>query len=366
MRVFNFSAGPSTMPIEVLKQIQAEFLDYNGSGMNPLEMSHRGKTYDEIHNEAINLVRELLGVSDDYYVLLLQGGATQQFEAVPMNLLGKNNKADYVNTGHWSSNAIKCAVNATAYANPKGDILEIASSKDKNFTYIPEVSDLVRKDARYVHITTNNTIRGTRYTFLPKTEVPIVADMSSNILSEVVDVNKFAVIYAGAQKNIACAGITLVIVKKELVDNDYTLPYTPLMYRWKTQADKNSLYNTCPTFNIYVMMRMLQYLKNFGGIAKMQQFDEAKSFKLYDFIDNSALYTNNVNKRDRSLMNIVFTTSSEELDAKFVKEAAAANIISVKGHKTVGGLRASLYNAMTMEGVDYLIDFMKKFESQNK
>lgn len=355
MRVYNFSAGPSTMPIEVLKQIQAEFLDYNGSGMNPMEMSHRGKVYDDIHNEAINLVKDLLFVPDDYYILLLQGGATQQFEAVPMNLLGKNNKADYVNTGHWSTNAIKTAM-------PHGDILEVASSKDKNFTYIPDATNFIRPDARYLHITTNNTIRGTRFTKLPKTNVPIVADMSSNILSEVFPVSDYAVIYAGAQKNIACAGVTLVIVKKELVDNDYTLPYTPLMYKWKTQADKNSLYNTCPTFNIYVMMRMLQHLKKQGGISEIYKADKEKADKLYNFIDNSKLYSNNVNPADRSLMNIVFTTGNEETDAQFVKEATAANIISIKGHKSVGGLRASLYNAMTMEGVDYLLDFMKKFE----
>lgn len=359
MRVYNFSAGPSTMPEEVLKRIQAEFMDFEGSGMNPMEMSHRGKTYDAIHNQAITALKDIMEIPDDYYILLLQGGASQQFEAIPLNLLGKNNKADYVNTGHWASQAIK-------FAKPYGDIAEIASSADKNFSYIPDIAGKGRPDAQYLHITSNNTIFGTRFTSTPKTTVPLIADISSGALSEPLNVKDYAVLYAGAQKNIACAGVTIVIVKKELVDNDYTVKGIPQMYRWKAQADKDSLLNTPPTFIVYVLLRMLQDLKAKGGVKGIYKINLQKAKLIYDFIDNSKFYTNPVNPADRSLMNVVFRTPSEALDALFVKEAEKKYIISIKGHKSVGGLRASIYNAMTLEGVQYLVNFMKDFAQANK
>ncbi len=359
MRVYNFSAGPSTMPEEVLKRIQAEFMDFEGSGMNPMEMSHRGKPYDNIHSGAIAALREVMGIPDDYYILLLQGGATQQFEAIPMNLLGKNNKADYVNTGHWATQAIKLA-------KPYGDIAEIATSADKDFTYIPNIAGKERPDANYLHITYNNTIRGTRFTAPPKTKLPLIADISSMALSEPLNVKDFALLYAGAQKNIACAGVTIVIVKKELVDNDCTVKGIPQMYRWKAQAEKDSLLNTPPTFIIYVLLRMLQDLKAKGGVEGIYKVNIEKAKRLYDCIDNSRFYSNPVNPADRSLMNVIFRTPGEATDALFVKEAEKKGIIAVKGHKSAGGLRASIYNAMTLEGVDYLVKFMKEFALANK
>ena len=357
MKVYNFSAGPSMLPEEVKLSAQRDFLDYNGSGMSVTEMSHRSKVYDEIHQEAIALLRELMNIPDNYEVLFVQGGASTQFEAVPLNLLVKG-KADYIVTGNFAGKAAKEAVKY-------GDCQVVASSKDKNFTYIPDVDKITfRDDIDYVHLTQNNTIFGTRYTKLPKVNAPIVSDMSSNILSEVFDVNNYGLIYAGAQKNIAPAGVTIVIVRKDLLDN--AMPICPTMLKYKTQADANSLYNTPPCFSIYMAMLTFRWLKSLGGVKEIQKINEYKAGLLYDFIDGSDLFTNPVNKADRSLMNVPFVTGNDELNAKFVKEAAAAGLVSLKGHKLVGGMRASIYNAMPVEGVQALIEFMKKFELENK
>lgn len=356
MRVYNFAAGPSMMPEEALLSAQKNLLDYEGSGMSVMEMSHRGKVYTAIHNEAMSLFRELMGISDDYYVLFLQGGASTQFEAVPLNLLVKG-KADYIVTGNFSGKAAK---EAAKY----GDCQVIATAKDKNFTYVPDVDTApYRDDTDYVHITTNNTIYGVRYAKLP--EVPhLVADMSSNILSQVYDVNKFDLIYAGAQKNVAPAGLTVVIVKKELVG--HAMSICPTMLKYETQATQDSLYNTPTTFSTYMAMLTLRWLKKFGGVKEIQKQNEYKAGLLYDFIDNSSLFTNPVQKEYRSLMNVPFVTPTQELDAKFVKEAEANGLVSLKGHRLVGGMRASIYNAMPVEGVKKLVDFMKKFETENK
>jgi phosphoserine aminotransferase len=356
MRVYNFSAGPSMLPLEVLEEAQKGFVDYNNSGMSVTEMSHRSSFYDEIHNECIALFRELLNIGDDYDVLLVQGGASTQFEAVPLNLL--HNKADYIVTGNFSKKAYK-------EAKKFGDIALAGSSEDKNFTYIPKGDALnFREGADYVHFTSNNTIFGTRFTSVPKTDAPLVCDMSSNILSEVINVNDYGLIYAGAQKNVAPAGVTIVIVRKDLIENPN--PLCPTMLKYKTQADANSLYNTPPCFSIYMAMLNLRHLKKLGGVAEIQKINEYKAGLLYDFIDNSSFYTNAVVKEDRSLMNVPFVTGDSELDKKFVKEAASHGIQSIKGHKLVGGMRASIYNAMPVEGVKALIEFMKKFELENK
>lgn len=357
MKVYNFSAGPSTLPEEVLLSAQKDFINYNNSGMSVTEMSHRSKVYDEIHCEAISLLRELMGISEDYYVLFVQGGASMQFEAVPLNLLVKG-KADYIVTGNFAKKAYE-------EAKKFGDIALAASSKDKNFTYIPDVDAIkFRDDIDYVHITTNNTIFGTRYTKLPTTDATLVADMSSNILSEVADVNKFGLIYAGAQKNIAPAGLTVVIVKKDLINNPMAI--CPTMLKYSTQASDNSLYNTPPCFSIYMAMLTFRWLKKLGGIKAIQEINEYKAGLLYDFIDNSPLFSNPVVKADRSLMNVPFVTGSEELDAQFIKEASKNGLVSLKGHRLVGGMRASIYNAMPVEGIKALIDFMKAFEQKNK
>ena len=357
MKVYNFSAGPSMLPEEVKLSAQKNFLDYEGSGMSVTEMSHRSKWYDAIHMEALASLRELLNISDDYEVLFVQGGASQQFDAVPLNLL-QNGKADYIVTGNFSGKAEK-------FARKYGDIAIAATSKDKNFTYIPEGVQF-RDGIDYVHICQNNTIFGTRYTerTFPKTDAIVVADHSSNILSEVIDVNKYGLIYAGAQKNIAPAGVTIVIVRKDLVGKE--LPYCPTMLAYKTQAEAQSLYNTPPCFSIYMAMLVFRHLKNIGGIKAIQEINEYKAGLLYDFIDNSSLYTNPVNHADRSIMNVPFVTGSDELNAKFIKEAEKAGLVSIKGHKLVGGMRASIYNAMPVEGVKALIEFMKKFELENK
>ena len=357
MKVYNFSAGPSTLPRQALEQAQKDFLDYNGSGMSVAEMSHRSKVYEEIHNEAISLLRELMGINDDYYVLLLQVGASTQFEAVPLNLLVKG-RADYIVTGNFAKKAYK-------EAKKYGDIALAASSEDKNFTYIPDVDKIeFRDDIDYVHITTNNTIFGTKYNKLPKVKTSLVADMSSNILSEVMDVNAFDLIYAGAQKNIGPAGLTVVIVKKELVNNP--MPICPTMLRYAIQAENNSLYNTPPCFSIYMSMLTFRWIKSMGGVKEIQKINEYKAGLLYDFIDNSDFYVNPVAAEDRSIMNVPFVTPDKDTDALFVKEAAANGLVSLKGHRLVGGMRASIYNAMPVEGVKALIDFMKKFEKQQR
>lgn len=357
MRVYNFSAGPSMLPEEVLKKAQAEFLDYNGSGMSVTEMSHRGKVFDAIAKNCEALFREVLGISDDYYVLFVQGGASQQFDAVPLNLM-KTGKADYVVTGNFSGKAAK---EGARY----GDAKIIASSKEANFTYIPKVKyEDFRKDADYVHITSNNTIFGTRYLEFPEVPTPLVCDMSSDILSRVVDVNKFGLIYAGAQKNIAPAGLTIVIVRKDLAET--SRPECPTMLKYSTQALNDSMYNTPPCFSIYMAMLVLEWLKNFGGLSAIEKQNEYKAGLLYDFIDNSSFFTNSVQKDSRSIMNVPFVTPSAELDAEFVKEATAAGLVSLKGHRLVGGMRASIYNAMPVEGVKALVEFMKAFELNHK
>lgn len=355
MRVYNFSAGPSMLPLEVLEEAQRDLTDYNGSGMSVMEMSHRSANYDSIHNECIALFRELLNISDDYDVLLVQGGASTQFEAVPLNML-KGGKADYIVTGNFAKKAYKESLKY-------GDIKLAASSEDKNFTYIPRNVE-IRKDADYLHICHNNTIFGTRYTELPKCDCPIVADMSSSILSEVINVNDYGVIYAGAQKNIAPAGVTLVIVRKDL-ELGRGLDFCPTMLKWSTQAKNNSLYNTPPTFAIYVAMLNLRYIKKLGGLSAMQKINEEKANLLYDYIDSTDFYTNNVNKADRSMMNVPFVTANADLDKKFIAEAAKEGLVSLKGHKLVGGMRASIYNSMPREGILKLIAFMKEFAANN-
>ena len=357
MRVFNFAAGPSTLPLDVLKQAQSEFLDYQNSGMSISEMSHRSKTFMAVNDEANALLRELMSIPSDYSVLFVQGGASQQFASVPLNLM-TSKKADYIVTGNFAG---KAQQEAQKYGNAK----IVASSKDKNFTYIPDVDSIeFSSDADYVHITSNNTIFGTRYTKFPKTKAPLVADMSSNILSEEVNVSDFGLIYAGAQKNIAPAGVTIVIVKNDLLGKQ--LDICPTMLNYQIQAKNDSLYNTPPCFPIYISMLVFRWLKNLGGVKAIQEINEYKAGLLYDLIDNSSLYKNFVNKKDRSIMIVPFVTGSEELDAKFIKEATANGLVSLKGHRLVGGMRASIYNAMPVEGVKALIEFMKKFELENK
>ena len=357
MRVYNFAAGPSTLPLPVLQEVQKDLLDYQGTGMSITEMSHRGKPFMAVNDEANALLRELLGIPEDYSVLFVQGGASQQFAAVPLNLLQKG-KADYILTGNFATKAYEEGLKY-------GDMAVAASSKDANFTYIPDMNKVTFRDGiDYVHITQNNTIFGTRYVELPKTDATLVSDMSSNILSEVIDVKKFGLIYAGAQKNIAPAGLTIVIVKKDLIGK--ALPICPTMLNYAIQDKNNSLYNTPPCFPIYVAMLVFRWLKNLGGVSAMQKINEEKAAILYDFIDNSSFYTNNVEKKYRSLMNVPFVCKTEELNAQFVAEATKAGLVSIKGHRLVGGMRASIYNAMPIEGVKALVEFMKKFETENK
>lgn len=357
MRVYNFSAGPSMLPLPVLEKVQSNLTDYNGTGMSVMEMSHRSKPYQEINDLAESLLRELLNVPENYDIIFVQGGASTQFEAVPLNLT-VNGKADYVVTGNFAKKAFKEAGKYT-------DARCAASSEDKNFTYIPKLKkEDFRSDADYVHICFNNTIFGSHYNYVPDTgDVPLVADMSSCILSEEIDVSKFGVIYAGAQKNVGPAGVTIVIVRKDLQDR--FMPICPTMLKWKTQTEQKSLYNTPPCWSTYVAMEVFRYLKDNGGVKAMHERDVAKAKMLYDYIDSSDFYTNNVAAEDRSIMNVPFVSPSPELDAKFVSEAGKAGLVSIKGHRLVGGMRASIYNAMPVEGVKALIEFMKKFEKEN-
>lgn len=361
MRVYNFSAGPSMLPLPVLEKVQKNLIDYEGSGMSVMEMSHRSKPYEKINDEAESLLRELMNIPDNYSVIFVQGGASMQFEAVPLNLSGGKStaKGDYVVTGNFSGKAYK-------EAKKYGEMLEVASSKDKNFTYIPKLSaDMFRPDADYAHICYNNTIFGTRYFDVPDTgNVPLVADMSSCILSQEFDVKKFAVIYAGAQKNIAPAGVTIVIVRNDMLGKEN--PLCPTMMKWAVQVENKSLYNTPPAFSTYVASEVFKHLKSIGGVKAMQKINEEKAKMLYDFIDNSDYYVNPVVPEFRSLMNVPFTTPSPESDAKFVAEAAKEGLISIKGHRLVGGMRASIYNAMPVEGIKKLIEFMGKFEKENR
>ncbi len=354
MRVYNFSAGPSMLPLEVLQEAQAEFVDYKGCGMSVTEMSHRSKQFDAIHNECISLIRELMGVPDNYEVLLIQGGASTQFAAVPMNLL-TTGKADYVVTGNFAKKAYKEALKY-------GDIHVAGSSEADKYTYIPKELD-IRDDADYLYICQNNTIFGTRYNKLPECKMPLVADVSSNILSEEMDVTKYGVLYAGAQKNLAPAGLTIVIVRKDLIKEP--MSFCPTMLSWKVMAENNSLYNTPPCFAIYMAMLNLRHLKKLGGVKEMQKINVFKAGMLYDYIDSSSFYVNRVNKEDRSYMNVPFNTPNADLDAMFVKEAGENGFVSIKGHRLVGGMRASIYNAMPVEGITSLIEFMKEFERKN-
>lgn len=354
-RVFNFSAGPSTLPEEVLKKASSEMLDYRGSGMSVMEMSHRSKVFQGIIEEAEALVRELLSVPEDYNVLFLQGGAWTQFAMVPLNLFGRNGKADYVDTGSWSSKAAK-------EAEKYGTVRVIASSKDRNYTYIPEFPG-TNPDADYIHITTNNTIYGTRYTSMPKTGgIPLVADMSSNILSEPVDVTDFGIIYAGAQKNLGPAGVTLVIIKKELSGNH--IEYTPTMLRYETHVKAKSLFNTPPCYGIYIVKLVLEWIKEHGGVRGVHEMNREKAALLYDYLDSSNFYKGTVREQDRSLMNVPFVLPKEELNESFLEKAAGEGLVNLKGHRSVGGMRASIYNAMPKEGVEKLVDFMQKFEKE--
>lgn len=357
-RVYNFSAGPAVLPEEVLQEAADEMLDYRGTGMSVMEMSHRSKAYDTIIKEAEADLRELMNIPDNYKVLFLQGGASQQFAMIPMNLM-KNRVADYIVTGQWAKKAYQ---EASLY----GKANKIASSEDKTFSYIPDCSDLpISEDADYVYICENNTIYGTKFKTLPNIKgKPLVADVSSCFLSEPVDVTKYGVIYGGVQKNIGPAGVVIVIIREDLITED-VLPGTPTMLRYKIHADADSLYNTPPAYGIYICGKVFKWLKKMGGLEAMKERNEKKAKILYDYLDESKLFKGTVRKEDRSLMNVPFITGNEELDAKFVKEAKEAGFENLKGHRTVGGMRASIYNAMPIEGVEKLVEFMKKFEAEN-
>ena len=358
-RVYNFSAGPSMLPESVLRRAADEMLDYHGCGQSVMEMSHRSKEYQGIIDSAESLLREVMGIPDNYKVLFLQGGASSQFAMIPMNLMTKNGKADFVLTGQWATKAYQ---EASRY----GEAHVVASSKDKTFSYIPELDPAAfTKDADYFHICMNNTIYGTRYTKLPETgDVPLVADISSCILSEPIDVSRFALLYAGAQKNMAPAGLTVVIIREDLIG--HAMDITPTMLNYKTHADNGSMYNTPPCYNIYIAGLVLEWIRDeIGGLEEMKKINEKKAGMLYDFLDRSKLFRGTVVPKDRSLMNVPFVTGSDELDAKFVKAATAAGFVNLKGHRTVGGMRASIYNAMPVEGVEKLVAFMQNFEKEN-
>lgn len=358
-RVYNFSAGPAVLPEEVLQEAASEMLDYKGTGMSVMEMSHRSKPYQQIIDEAEQDLRDLMNIPDNYKVLFLQGGASTQFAMIPMNLM-KNKVADYIITGQWAKKAYQ---EASIY----GKANAIASSADKTFSYIPDCSDLpISEDADYVYICENNTIYGTKFKTLPNTKgKDLVADVSSCFLSEPVDVSKYALIYGGVQKNIGPAGVTIVIVREDLVTED-VLAGTPTMLKYKIHADNQSLYNTPPAYGIYICGKVFKWLKKMGGLEVMKQRNEEKAKVLYDFLDQSNMFKGTVVKEDRSLMNVPFVTGNEELDAKFVKEAKAAGFENLKGHRSVGGMRASIYNAMPKEGVEKLVEFMKEFEAANR
>ena len=357
-RVYNFSAGPAVLPEEVLREAAEEMLDYKGTGMSVMEMSHRSKAYDTIIKEAEADLRDLMEIPDNYKVLFLQGGASQQFAMIPMNLM-KNKVADYIVTGQWAKKAYQ-------EASKYGKANKIASSEDETFSYIPDCSNLpISEDADYVYICENNTIYGTKFKELPNTKgKTLVADVSSCFLSEPVDVSKYGVIYGGVQKNIGPAGVVIVIIREDLITED-TLPGTPTMLQYKIHADNDSLYNTPPAYGIYICGKVFKWLKKQGGLAAMKVHNEEKAAILYDFLDSSKMFKGTVRKEDRSLMNVPFVTGDADLDAKFVKEAKEAGFENLKGHRSVGGMRASIYNAMPKEGVVKLVEFMKKFEEEN-
>ena len=357
-RVYNFSAGPAVLPEEVLKEAQEEMLDYRGCGMSVMEMSHRSKVFQNIIDEAEADLRDLMGIPSNYKVLFLQGGASLQFSMIPMNLM-KNGVADYIVTGQWAKKAY-------AEAQKYGKANKIASSEDKTFSYIPDCSDLpISPDADYVYICENNTIYGTKYKKLPNTKgKTLVADVSSCFLSEPVNVSDYGIIYGGVQKNIGPAGMVISIVRDDLITDD-VLPGTPTMMKFKTHADAGSLYNTPNCYCIYMCGKVFKWLKKMGGLEVMKQRNEEKAKLLYDFLDQSKLFKGTVVPEDRSLMNVPFITGNADLDAKFVKESKEAGLENLKGHRTVGGMRASIYNAMPKEGVEELVAFMKKFEEEN-
>lgn len=357
-RVFNFSAGPAVLPEEVLKEVADEMLDYKGTGMSVMEMSHRSKAYETIIKEAEADLRELMDIPDNYKVLFLQGGASQQFAMIPMNLM-KNGVADYIVTGQWAKKAYQ---EACIY----GKANKIATSEDKTFSYIPDCSDLpISEDADYVYICENNTIYGTKFKTLPNTKGKVlVSDVSSCFLSEPVDVSKYGVIYGGVQKNIGPAGVVIVIIREDLITDD-TLSGTPTMLKYKIHAENESLYNTPPAYGIYVCGKVFKWLKAKGGLSAMKKINEEKAAILYNFLDESKMFQGTVEKEDRSLMNVPFITGDKELDAKFIKEATTAGFVNLKGHRSVGGMRASIYNAMPIDGVKKLVKFMEEFEANN-
>ena len=358
-RVYNFAAGPAILPEEVLKEAADEMLDYNGTGMSVMEMSHRSKDFEVIIQDAERNLRELMNIPNNYKVLFLQGGASMQFAMVPMNLM-KNRVADYIITGQWAK---KAATEAEKF----GKVNVLATSADKTFSYIPDMSKIkVSNDADYVYICHNNTIYGTTYHTLPDTKEKIlVADMSSDILSQPIDVTQYGLIFAGVQKNIGPAGTVIVIIREDLITDD-VLNGTPTMLKYKIHSDNNSLYNTPPAYGIYICGKVFKHLKKLGGLEVMKVRNEEKAKILYDYLDSSKLFKGTVVKEDRSLMNVPFITGNKELDDKFIKEAKKVGIENIRGHRTVGGMRASIYNAMPIEGVKYLVEFMKKFEEENK
>ena len=358
-RVYNFSAGPAVLPEEVLKECADEMLDYKGSGMSVMEMSHRSKVYDTIIKEAEQDLRDLMNIHDNYKVIFLQGGASLLFAGVPMNLM-KNGKAAYIITGQWAKKAYQ-------EAQMYGEAVAVASSADKTFSYIPDCSDLdIPEDADYVYICENNTIYGTKFPELPNTKgKELVADVSSCFLSEPVDVTKYGVIYGGVQKNVGPSGVQIVIVREDLIADGPAFKQTPTMMNWKVQADNDSLYNTPPCYGIYVCGKVFKWIKKMGGLEAMKAHNEKKAAILYSFLDQSKLFKATVQGADRSLMNVPFITGDADMDAKFVKEAKEAGFENLKGHRSVGGMRASIYNAMPIEGVEKLVEFMKKFEQEN-
>ncbi len=360
-RVFNFSAGPSMLPLEVLEKAQKEFVSYGETGMSVMEMSHRSKDYENIIFSAEATLRELMNIPENYTVLFLQGGGSTQFAMIPLNLMNKNNKADYVKTGQWSKKAI-------SEAEKYGKVNVVASSEDAVFNYIPELdSSKFDKDADYFYMTLNNTIYGTHIpdSKIPNTNgVPIAADMSSNILAEKYDISKFGLIFAGAQKNLGPAGVTVVIIRNDLIGNEMDI--TPTMLKYSTHAKEKSLYNTPPTYSIYFAGLVFEWVKKMGGVEAMEKINREKAAMLYDFLDNSKLFKGTVVPKDRSLMNVPFILPNEELNSKFIAEAKAKGFVNLKGHRTVGGMRASIYNAMPVDGVKKLVEFMGKFETENK
>lgn len=358
-RVFNFSAGPAVLPEEVLLEAQQEMLDYNNTGMSVMEMSHRSKPFETILNDAINDLKEIMNIPDNYKIIFVQGGASMQFAGVPLNLM-INKKADYILTGQFATKAYQ-------EAQLFGDAKAVASSKDEIYSYIPDCSNLdIRDDADYVYICENNTIYGTKFQTLPNTKgKPLVSDQSSCFLSEPIDVSKYGVIYAGVQKNVGPAGLVIMIIREDLIRDELSFA-VPTMLKWKTQVDNNSLYNTPNSYSIYICGKVFKWIKNNGGLEAMKQRNLEKAKLLYDYLDSTDFYIAHARKDSRSMMNVTFRTASPELDAKFVEEAKQYNIVNIKGHRSVGGMRASIYNAMPKAGVEALVNFMKKFELENK